>query len=71
MARSGVESLPLYPERRACRRPTAPRAIDLFEDVQRHTLTSEKRPPVVFTTELTRVQRRVLRLLGMPNAYVQ
>jgi hypothetical protein len=44
MARSGVESLPLYPERRACRRPTARRVIDLFEDVQRHTLTAgEKR----------------------------
>jgi transposase len=69
MARAGIESLPLYPERRACRRPTARRVIDLFEDVQRHRLTSGKRPPVVFTTELTRVQRKILRLLGMSEAY--
>jgi transposase len=69
MARSGVESLPLYPERRACRRPTARRVIDLFEDVQRHTLTVGEEPPVVFTTELTKLQRRVLRLLGMSDAY--
>ncbi len=49
--------------------PTARKLIDLFEDVQRHTLTSTAGPPVVFTTELTRLQRKVLRLLGMPDAY--
>ena len=69
MARAGIESLPLYPERRACRRPTARRVIDLFEDVRRHTLTAGKKPPVVFTTELTRVQRKIPRLLGMSKAY--
>jgi transposase len=69
MARAGIESLPLYPERRACRRPTARRVIDLFEDVQRHTLVEGEEPPVIFTTELTRVQRQLLRLLGMSEAY--
>ena len=69
MERAGVENLPLYPEGRACRRPTARRVIDLFEDVQRHELTAEGHAAVVFTTELTRLQRRVLRLLGMPRAY--
>jgi transposase len=69
MGREGIESLPLYPEGRACRRPTARRVIDLFEEVQRHELTAGKHPAVVFTTELTRLQRKVLRLLGMPTAY--
>jgi transposase len=69
MEREGVESLPLYPEARACRRPTARRVIDLFEDVQRHELTERGREAVVFTTELSRVQRKILRLLGMPKAY--
>jgi transposase len=69
MAREGVESLPLYPEGRACRRPTARRVIDLFEDVQRHELATEGRPTVVFLTELTGLQRKILRLLGMPKAY--
>jgi hypothetical protein len=59
----------LYPEGRACRRPTARRVIELFEEVQRHELSSGSRRPVVFSTELTRLQRRVLRLLGMPEAY--
>ncbi len=65
----GIESLPLYPERRACRRPTARKVIDLYEDVQRHSLRSGKRPAEVFSTELTRLQRRILRLLGMPKPY--
>ncbi len=69
MAREGVESLPLYPEGRACRRPTARRMIDLFEDVQRHEWVSEGRTAVVFRTELTGLQRKILRLLGMPKAY--
>jgi transposase len=69
MAREGVESLPLYPEGRACRRPTARRVIDLFEDVQRHELTTEGRTAVVFMTDLTRLQRKILRLLGRPKAY--
>jgi transposase len=69
MARDGVESLPLYPEGRACRRPTARRVIDLFEDVQRHELATEGRTTVVFLTDLTGLQRKILRLLGMPKAY--
>lgn len=69
MEAAGIESLPLYPEGRACRRPTARRVIDVFEEMQRHELTEGKHSAVVFTTELTRLQQRVLRLLGMPKAY--
>ncbi len=69
MAREGVESLPLYPEGRACRRPTARRVIDLFGDVQRHELTTKDQAAVVFMTDPTRLQSQILRLLGMPRAY--
>jgi transposase len=69
MAKKEIEGLPLYPEGRACRRPTARRVIDLFEDVQRHTLVPDVGSPVEFTTELTRLQREILRLLGMSDAY--
>jgi hypothetical protein len=69
MERKGIESLPLYPERRACRRPTARKVIDLYEDMQRHTLKVGKRTPELFGTELTGLQRRILRLLGIPEAY--
>ena len=67
--REAIESLPMYPEGRKCRHPTARRLIDLFEDVQRHTLQVGRRPQVVFATQLSRLQRRVLRLLGMSKIY--
>jgi transposase len=69
MDRGAIESLPLYPEGRKCRRPTARRLIDLFDDVQRHSLQDRRQPSVVFTTELSRLQRRLLRLLGMTKVF--
>jgi transposase len=69
MVRSELESLPLYPEGRACRRPTARRLIDVFEEVQRHELSAEGQAVVSFTTELTPLQRKILRLLGLSKAY--
>jgi hypothetical protein len=69
MEREGIEALPLYPERRACRRPTARKLIDLFEDVQRHELSAGRRPAVVFTTKLSQLQRKILRLLGIAKIY--
>jgi hypothetical protein len=69
MAAKQIDGLPLYPEGRNCRRPTARKVIDLFEDVQTHTLLVDKEPPVEFTTELTRLQRRILRLLRLSNAF--
>jgi hypothetical protein len=39
--------------------------IDLFEPVQRHTLTRRQRSAEVMVTELTRLQRRLLKLLGL------
>ena len=69
MAAKGVESLPIYPEGRACRYPTAPRLIELFDNVQRHRLIVGEEPPVVMTTKLTGLQRQILSLLGMRTAY--
>ena len=69
MAKKEIESLPLYSEERACRHPSARRVIDLFEDVQRHTLAKGKEAPIEFVTELTPLQRKILRLLGMSGAY--
>lgn len=69
MAARGVESLPIYPEGRACRCPTTPRLIELFENVQRHQLTVGEEPPVILTTKLSGPQRQILSLLGMRTAY--
>jgi transposase len=67
MQRKGVESLPLYPEGRSCRWPTARRVLDLFEPIVRHTLTHGKQPTQVMVTDLNHVQRRLLNLLGLPS----
>ena len=70
MGRKKIESLPLYPESRPCRRPTTRRVIDLFARVQRHTLAYRKRRLQVLVTELTRLQRRLLRLFALnPTTY--
>jgi hypothetical protein len=42
---------------------------ELFDDVKRHTLVAGGAPLVFFATELTRVQRKIPRLLGMSRAY--
>jgi transposase len=65
MQRKEIEALPIYPEGRPCRWPTARRVIDRFESVQRHTLEHGRQPPEILVTELTRLQRRLLRLLGL------
>ena len=65
MQRNEIEALPMYPEGRPCRWPTARRVLDLFESVQRHTLVQGQRPAEVLTTELTRLQRKLLSLLGL------
>jgi hypothetical protein len=69
MARHQIQSLPLYPEGRLCRHPTTPQLIKLFENVQRHILVVGKKPPVVMTTELNKLQRRIVRLFGMGMVY--
>jgi transposase len=70
MQRARLASLPLYPEGRPCRCPTARRVIDLFAPVQRHVLETTVGATTTAVTDRTPVQKQVLRLLGLPaNAY--
>lgn len=70
MAREGIESLPLYSEGRACRWPTARRVLDLFENVERHEWVTPGGQKTVLVTELSDLQRRILKLLGLrPETY--
>jgi transposase len=67
MIRTKVESLRLYPEGRGCRYPTVRRLIEVFEDVQRHRLQVGSEPAVLFTTKLSPLQKKILRLLDVPQ----
>ena len=67
MERQSLESLPLYPEGRPCRCPTTRRLLDVFEIVQRHTLVADEGQPEVLVTELSDLQRKLVRLLGLSS----
>ncbi len=65
MEREKIESLPLYPEGRACRRPTTRKILDLFDGVQRHELGLPGCEPEVMLTQLSPLQKQILKLLGV------
>ena len=67
MAEQGVESLPLYPEGRPCKRPTTRQVLDVFEPLARHTISTKGSDDLeVFTTELAPIHRTILKLLRVP-----
>jgi transposase len=68
MEAKNVQSLPLYPEGRPCRRPTTRRVLDVFEPIARHTVsTSGSDHFELFTTELAPIHRTILKLLRVPT----
>jgi hypothetical protein len=67
MKKGGVESLPLYPEGRACKRPTTRRVLDVFEPIARHTIWMNGGTDFeLFTTELAPIHRLILKLFRVP-----
>jgi transposase len=66
LKREGLDSLPMYPEGRACRCPTVRRLIDVFDPIQRHEICQPGQTPTIAVTELTPLQCRLLQLLRIP-----
>jgi len=66
MEREGIEKLPLYPEERPNRRPTAEQIFRLFSFLQRNTLVRNGKVLKAFDPQLTELQKQVLELLGIP-----
>jgi len=72
MKARGLTSIPLYPEERKCRAPTADKILDLFGSLRQHRLFENGQLIKTFWDELTDVQRMVLELLDNPtSAYGQ
>jgi hypothetical protein len=68
----GIHSIPLYPEERECRAPTAETNLALFEPLRRHRLYERGELVKTFWDELDAVQRTVLDSLEIsPAAYGQ
>jgi transposase len=71
MQAAQIEQIPLYPEARACRRPTTEHILRLFSLAERVTVLNGAEVIRVFPPQLTELQHQVLRLLGVPaSAYV-
>ena len=66
MKTEGLAGIPLYPELRNCPAPSAPRILEIFNDVQRHQLISEDQIVQTFQPQLTPLQQQVLDLLHIP-----
>jgi transposase len=72
MKSRGIKSIPLYPEERACRAPTADKILGLFASLRQHRLFQNRCLIKTFWDDLTDVQLEVLRLLEIPaSAYGQ
>ena len=70
MEREGIAELPIYPEERPNRRPTAEQIFRLFSHLQRTTLMRDGEVLKAFAPELTDIQKQVLSLLGVrSNVY--
>ncbi|HEY5855456.1 MAG TPA: IS1634 family transposase [Aldersonia sp.] len=71
MSNQGLAGIPLYPALRSCPAPSAPRILEIFNDVQRHQLIDHNGQIVqTFEPELTDLQQHVLNLLHIPaSAY--
>jgi transposase len=66
MEKTNKVSIPLYPEGRACRRPTTRQLIDVFEPLMRHTIHRTASDDFeIFATELSPIHRTILKLLGI------
>ena len=69
MVREGIESLPILPEGRLTKTPTAPRILEKFTGASWYEFERGDET-VTFPIELTSLQKQLLHLLGMdPRAY--
>lgn len=68
MAAANMRSLPLYPEGRRCKAPTARRLFEIFGPLQRHQLFHNGRLVQCFEPKLSDLQLQILRFLAVPRS---
>ena len=70
MAAAEIESLPLYPEGRGCKRPTTRRLIDVMATISRHQLATEEGDRLDMYTNPTPLQLKLMKLFRIkPSDY--
>jgi transposase len=68
MKKAGLESIPIYPEKRQSASPTTDKVLNLFNNIQRHHLTDNGVLVKTFNPKLNEVQAFVLDLLKIPQS---
>lgn len=70
MERAGIESIPLYPEQRACRAPTCDGILQAFEGIRRNDLLDGNGRIVrSFYDPLSQVAKQLLKLLRVSSTH--
>lgn len=65
MKRKAIKALPIYPEGRPCKYPTTFDIVRLFKGVERYEVIQGENV-YVFPAKLSKIQKQVLELLGLP-----
>ena len=71
MRDADLAQLPLYPEDRACKGPTAARVIEIFEPLCAHELVENDRVLRRYDPTLSKLHRQILDLLEVPATAYQ
>lgn len=70
MKTEGIQSLPLYPEKRKCKFPTSQRALEIFSSHRKSVLFNRQEKVETFFDKLDALQKQILKLLGVsPRHY--
>jgi hypothetical protein len=65
MKKRDMPSIPIYPEGRPCKSPTADKLIGLFSDVRLQYICKDQAVLQVVPDEFSKVQELVLDLMGL------
>jgi transposase len=68
MAARGLRTIPLYPEERDCRAPTADKILHAFEPLRKYHLRRNGRLVQTFADPLSDIQSTILDLLNIPTS---
>jgi len=72
MQNDGIVSIPIYPEQRLCKKPTADKILDLFRDIRLQSVIQNGKTLDTVADKFSALQKQVLKLLEIkPGEYFQ
>lgn len=68
MQREQICSMPLYPEERACPRPTILQILRTLDPLERHAIFKNGKLVQAFPAKISAIQAQLIKLLGVPKS---